>query len=107
MHNYFNRIDTASLDLMLKEKQFPFSKYLFWDASIESIDILQNSLYVIERVLTRGKLEDFYLLLKMYSDNQIKSALKKSKVLDPKTANFCSQYFHLPKSEMNVSSFYS
>ena len=107
MHNYFNRIDTASLDIKLMENQFPFSKYLFWDASIETIDLLKNSVYIIERVLTRGRLEDFYLLLKTYNDEQIKSAIKKSKVLDPKTVNFCSQYFNLPKSAIHVSSFYS
>lgn len=105
MHHYFDRIDTAALDVKLKENQFPFSKYLFWDAAIETISISKNSTYIIERVLTRGKLEDFYLLLKIYSGEQIKSAINKSKVLDSKTVSFCSQYFNLPKSAIHVSSF--
>jgi hypothetical protein len=107
MNNYFNLIDTSKLDRKLVENQFPFSKYLFWDSVPEDIDVSKNKRYVIERVLTRGSLEDFYMLLKMYSHDEIQEALKKSKELDPKTVNFCSLYFNLPKSEMHVSSFYS
>lgn len=86
---------------------FPFSQYLFWDTPVEGIDLKINKRYMIERILTRGFLEDFYLLTKLYSNEEIISALKKSKEPDPKTVNFCSHYFNISKSEMHVSSFYS
>ena len=57
-------------------------------------------------MLTRGFLEDFYVLTKLYSAAQIRIELPKCTVLDPKTINFCSYYFNLPKSKMHVSSFY-
>jgi hypothetical protein len=107
MAYYFNFLDTKKLEEKLLSKEFPFSQYLFWDTSIGNIDLEKNSRYVIERVLTRGFLEDFYLLIKIYSKEEIVVALKKSKELDPKTIDFCSYYFNLPKSEMHVSSFYS
>jgi len=78
----------------------------FWDAEIGSIDLTANARYVIERVLTRGTLEDFYLLVDIYTQDQIRNALRKSKELDPKTVHFCSRYFNIPQSEMHVSSFY-
>ncbi|MBP9213810.1 MAG: hypothetical protein KBF36_04620 [Chitinophagaceae bacterium] len=106
MEMYFKFIDAQSLLKKAKAKKFPFSQYLFWDAAIEKIDVQKNKRYIIERVLTRGFLEDFYTLLQIYSTEEIVETLKKSKELDSKTIHFCSYYFNIPKSEMHVSSFY-
>lgn len=106
MNSYFEFLDTETLDEKLKSGLFPFSRNLFWDSETTSIDLKKNQRYVIERVLTRGFTEDFYMLLKIYSSNEIKDALRKSKELDSKTINFCSDFFNIPKTEMNVSSFY-
>ncbi len=107
MINYFNFIDTGILDKKLSTGQFPFSKYLFWDTSIENIDIKLHKTYIIERVLTKGFLADIYLLLKMYSNDEIVTAIKSSKVLDKKTVNFCSHYFKVPINELHASSYYN
>lgn len=106
MSSYFDFLDTALLDEKVKSGLFPFSRNLFWDSEINSINLKKNQRYVIERVLTRGFTEDFYMLLKIYSTDEIKTALCKSKELDAKTINFCSSFFNLPKSKMHVSSFY-
>jgi len=103
---YFSFLNTTMLDQKAATEKFPFNQKLFWDSPIEKIDKEKNQRYIIERVLTRGYTEDFYLLLKIYSTEQIKDALRKSKELDAKTVDFCSRFFNLPKSEMNVSSFY-
>jgi hypothetical protein len=107
MSFYFNYIDTVSLDKKLETGDFPFSKYLFWDTPIELIDREKHKKSIVERVLTRGFLEDFYTLIKMYSKEEIIDAIKKSRVLDKKTANFCSLYFNIPLNEINASSYYS
>jgi len=106
MHSYFKFIDTDKADEKIKTMAFPFSRNLFWDTAIENIDLKKHKRYVIERVLMRGYTEDFYMLLKIYSTEEIKDALRKSKELDDKTAHFCSYFFNLPKSEIHVSSFY-
>jgi hypothetical protein len=106
MSFYFDFVDKEKLDNIVSSGQFPFSKYLFWDAAIESIDIKKNKFYIIERVLSRGKLEDFYVLLKLYDLNEIKDGIYASRSLDPKTVNFCSTFFNIPKSQLYVSSFY-
>ncbi|MEO8085348.1 MAG: hypothetical protein ABI763_00935 [Bacteroidota bacterium] len=106
MSYYFKFIDIEKIDRKIASSPFPFSSNLFWDATAEDIDLKKNQRYVIERVLTRGFTEDFYMLLKIYSNEEIKTSLRKSKELDAKTANFCSYYFNLPINEIHVSSFY-
>lgn len=106
VNSYFKFLDIEALDAKLNTVDFPFNKSLFWDCNICDIDLKQNSRYVIERVLTRGFTEDFYLLLKIYSPEEIKTAILKSKELDRKTVHFCSWFFNIPQSEMHVSSFY-
>lgn len=107
MSSYFNFIDTKALDKKVQTGEFPFSQNLFWDTPVEKIDLKKNQRYIIERVLTRGFLEDFYILLQLYTTNELKAAIIKSRELDPKTINFCSQYFNIPKLEMHASAFYN
>jgi hypothetical protein len=73
---------------------------------LENIDIKKHKNYIIERVVTRGFLSDFYIMLSLYSQQEITAALCKATELDRKTANFCEYYFDLPQKSLNVSSFY-
>jgi len=107
MNSYFSSIDTKLLDEKLSSGQFPFSKYLFWDTPIEMIDPKRHKKYIIERVLVKGSIKDFYFLLKMYSNDEIVAAIKESKVLDKKTTSFCSYYFKVPLNELHASSYYN
>lgn len=85
---------------------FPFSKYLFWDSEVEDINLQKNKRYIIERVMTRGKMTDFEILLSIYTKDEIVNEIRKSKELDPKTQHFCSWYFGIPQNELQASSFY-
>ncbi len=87
-------------------QEFPFSRELFWDYPQLNIDLQKNARFVVERVVTRGRLEDFYKLLKIYKREQIVACLKESKELDSKTRHFVSHYFGIPLNELHVSSFY-
>lgn len=106
MSIYFDFIDKAKLDEKAASGQFPFSKYLFWDATLENIDVEKNRVYIIERVLNRGKLDDFYLLIKFYSVEVIVKSIRAGVVLGPKTANFFINYYKIPRSEIKISNFY-
>jgi hypothetical protein len=61
MSQYFNFIDTKILDKKIGSGQFPFSEFLFWDTSFDMIDTKLHKNYIIERVLSKGFLSDFYL----------------------------------------------
>lgn len=75
------------------------SKYLFWDTNYSEIDWQKNARYVIERVLTRGTLEDWKSLKEFYGLNKIKEEIVNSRSLDKITLNFCSDFFQIPKAQ--------
>lgn len=74
-----------------------FSKTLFWDIDVTALHPKKSKFYIIERVVTRGNYSDWKKMLSLYSLDEIKSNITKIKSLDPKTLNFCSLYFDLPK----------
>ncbi len=106
MNSYFKYLPEEIFNKKIDKRVFPFSQYLFWDYPIESVDIEKHKYFIIERVLSRGLLQDFYMLLQLYSKKEISEAIKKSKVFDDKLRNFCSHYFEIPLNEINASSFY-
>lgn len=104
--NYFKFLPPEILSKKINKTEFPFSQNLFWDYSIETIDLEKHKNFIIERVLMRGVLEDFYYLLQVYSSEEIRDAILKSKSFDHKLRNFCSLYFGIPKNKINASHFY-
>ena len=92
--------------LSVFKEPFPFSQNLFWDSDIADIDLKKHQRYIIERVITRGRMEDFEKLLSIYDRIEIVSALLQAKELDPKSAHFCHWYFKIPLKDLHVSPFY-
>ena len=65
-----------------------FSKHLFWDVDISTIDLEKHKEYVVHRVLEYGLMKDFILLNKIFSLEQIKDIAIKLRSLDDRTLNF-------------------
>lgn len=107
MTTYFKYLPQEVISKKIQKEDFPFSQYLFWDTPLENLDTEKHKNYITERVMSRGMLADFYYLLQLYTAEEISSAIKKSRVLDNKTINFCSIYFKIPITELNASSYYS
>ncbi len=78
-------------------------KSLFWDVNPEKLDWQRNNQFIIERVLTRGFTKEVDTIFSVYSKEQIKLAVLKSKTLDKKTANYMSIYLSIPLSSINVA----
>ncbi len=107
MNFFYNYIDIQDLESRIAKNLFPFEKKLFWDTNVEKIDLEFHKNSIIERVICRGILEDFYVLNKVYSKPVIINALKMAKGLDPKTVNFCINYYGISKDEIHASSYYA
>ena len=107
MNSYFKHLPESVLTKKIEPGAFPFSQYLFWDTPLEKIDIIKHKNYIIERVLSRGLLKDFYFLLQLYTKEEITKTVRNSRTLDKKTINFCSHYFGIPLNELHASSFYN
>ncbi|MBU0488402.1 MAG: NYN domain-containing protein [Bacteroidetes bacterium] len=74
------------------------SKALFWDTEYDKIDFEKNARSVIERVISRGTLDDWFAIKKYYGDERLKQEIIEIRYLDKITLNFCSKYFQLPKT---------
>lgn len=81
------------------------SKQLFWDVNITEIDAEIHSLFIVERVLTRGTLDDFRAIKNYYGVDKLKLIIVEIKNLDERTLSFCSVYFSIPKSKFRCYNF--
>lgn len=72
---------------------------LFWDIDIEELDYEKNARQIIERVLTRGILDDWFAIKLYYGIERLKAEVVKIRSLDKITLNFCSKYFKIPKEQ--------
>jgi len=82
----------------------PFSPSVFWDCDPASIDVEENRLFVIGRVLTRGLYTDWQALKHLYGVERLRHEVTHLRSLDPRTLAFCSVYFNLPKESFRCYS---
>ncbi len=75
------------------------NKALFWDTNYQNIDYEKHSRFVIERVLTRGNLQDWKELKLYYGLNKIKDEAINIRYLDKITLNFCHTFFNIQKNK--------
>lgn len=73
------------------------TKNLFWDVDFNSIDLEKHARFVIGRVLTKGNLNDWFEIKKIYGLNRIKKEIVQLRYLDKKTLNLVSLIFDIPK----------
>lgn len=79
--------------------KYQFSKNLFWDIDLNTLDMEKNSPYVIQRTLEYGLDNDWDLLRSYYGMDRILSEAKKFRTLDPKALAYLSVITHTPKTE--------
>ena len=79
-----------------------FSKYLFWDVDVNSIDFQTKKDYVIERALDMGQINDWDMLKELYDRETIKQVALNIRSLDPKTLAFLSNIFDIPKEKFRA-----
>jgi len=70
----------------------------FWDVDRGKLDIIVAKRLIIERVFSLGKLSEMKVLLRYYGKREVIETLSQIIYLDPKTLNFISKFFNIPKS---------
>lgn len=68
---------------------------LFWDVDREALDSDQHRRFIVERVLSRGDLDDVRWAKDQYGDEELKQVLLQTKSLDPRSLSFWCSYFHI------------
>ncbi len=72
---------------------------LFWDVNVNSIDLQKHRASVIERITSRGRLDEFQAILQYYGKETVRNTLLNTRYLDKVTLHFCSAIFDLPVTE--------
>lgn len=72
----------------------------FWDVDAQKLDPSQHPLFVINRLLDKGNLEAVRWVRRNFPEDLIVKTIKTRRDFSPKTANFWSQYYHIPKEEI-------
>jgi len=75
------------------------SGHLFWDLDPRILDEQKNKTIIIERVFTRGDIEDLKILFQLYNTEIIKQEIVKAGFLDKKTLNWASRFLKIPKTK--------
>lgn len=81
-----------------------FSNRLFWDIDLNSLNTNELVRFIVERVITRGTLNDWITLKEFYGLQKIKEEILHIRSLDPKTLTFFSTYFNLEKKDFKCFS---
>lgn len=81
-----------------------WSKRLFWDIDISTLDSEKHSRFIIERILQRGDLGDWSELKRTYGIKRIKDEAIKIRALDGKTLALLSVILDVPKEQFRCYS---
>ncbi len=76
------------------------SPHLFWDVDRETIDSTIHKRYIVQRILSRGSMNDFKLMNIYYSNDSLIAEIKEIRDLDKKSANLAAFYYSIPKDKM-------
>ncbi len=81
-------------------KEQSIRKSLLWEYDIAKIDWMAMRHVVIQRVVERGRFEDFYAALNLYGQELFIQTIKEIKYFNKKDANFVRVIFGIKKKEM-------
>jgi hypothetical protein len=80
-------------------RQIP--KHLLWDMNLTDFDWQKCRKIVVERVIERGNMEDFYTLFNMYGGvDGVRKIVKEIHGLEPRDIAFVCAVFDLKKEEL-------
>lgn len=73
---------------------------LFWEYDLSRFNWQEMAPLVVQRVLERGRMDDFYAILNMYGLEGVKAHLKEIPTMNPKDLSFVCSVFGLKKEEL-------
>lgn len=73
---------------------------LLWEFDLKRFNWQSMRDIVVQRVLERGRMDDFYAILNLYGEEGVKAALRSIPYMDDKNMNFACVTFDLGKEEL-------
>ena len=76
-----------------------FTKRLFWEVDINSLNVQKDQFFIIERVMNYGLWLDFVELIQFYGKETVRQEIVKSSYLKKDVLNFLCLYLNLKPSQ--------
>lgn len=73
---------------------------LLWEYDLSAFDWQAMRNVVVQRVLERGRKDDYYAILNMYGLNGVREALRNVPYMNDKDMNFACHTFNLKKEDL-------
>lgn len=83
-----------------RHKDARLCRSLFWEYDFECIDWQAMKTLVVQRVIERGRQDDFYAILNMYSLEDVKDSIKRIPTMNAKDMSFVCNVFDLKKEDL-------
>jgi hypothetical protein len=80
------------------------NKAYFWDVDFTQMDETKSKKLIIERVFNYGNLDEITIIKEFYGLETMKTELCNLNYIDPKTLNFLSLLFRIPKTKFKCYS---
>ena len=75
-------------------------KSLLWEYNIDKFNWIDMQILVVQRVIERGRMDDFYAILNLYGLEGVIGAIKEIPYLNSKDLSFVCSVFRLKKEEL-------
>ena len=73
---------------------------LLWEYDLEHLDIQKMRNIIVQRMLERGRKDNYYAILNMYGLEGVKEALKEIPYMSEKDMNFACFAFDIKKEDL-------
>lgn len=83
-----------------QHKEAQVRSSLLWEYSIDNFDWLQMRNVVVQRVIERGLISDYYAILNLYGLNGVKEGIKQIPVMSRKDISFVCNVFNIRKEQL-------
>ncbi len=77
---------------------------LFWEYEFGKINWQEMKVVIVQRVIERGRMEDFYAIINLYGIEGVKETIKQIPYLNPKDIVFVSSVFEIKKEDLKCYS---
>lgn len=77
---------------------------LLWEYDIDRFNWEEMRTLVVQRVIERGRMDDFYAILNIYGLSGVKDAIKQISYLNPRDLSFVCSVFNLKKENLKCYS---
>lgn len=81
-------------------QQANIRKSLLWEYDLDRLNWKEMRELVVQRVIERGRMNDFYAILNLYGLTGVKEAIKQISYLNTKDISFVCSVFNLKKEDL-------